>query len=87
MNKWIKIVTPALLAAVITALLLILSGLGTTSLTDNDYNVITQTTIKLEVNAFATVMIAGVAVTVLFTGILMQSTDKPAPAVPQPEQP
>ena len=85
MNRWIKIVTPTLLAAVVVALLLMLSGLGTISLLDNNDKVVTQTIVKLDVNTFAVVMIAGVALTVLFTGILFQSNDKPAPAPPEPQ--
>jgi heme/copper-type cytochrome/quinol oxidase subunit 2 len=85
MNRWIKIVTPTLLAAVVVALLLMLSGLGTISLLDNNDKVVTQTIVKLDVNTFAIVMIAGVALTVLFTGILFQSSDKPAPAPPEPQ--
>lgn len=86
MNKWIKIVTPTILAAVVVALLLMLSGLGTISLIDNNSDTVTKTIVTLDVNTFAIVMIAGVALTVLFTGLIMQSVDKPAPA-PIPEQP
>lgn len=85
MNRWIKIVTPTLLAAVVVALLLMLSGLGTMSLLDNNDKIVTQTIVKLDVNTFAVVMIAGVALTVLFTGVLLYSTDKPAPAPPEPQ--
>ena len=88
MNKWIKIITPTILAAVVVALLLMFSGLGTISLIDNNGDTVTKTIVTLDVNTFAVVMIAGVALTVLFTGLIVQSTGKPAPApVPQPEQP
>ncbi len=85
MNKWIKIVTPTVLAAIVVTFILMFSGLGTASLIDNNGDVVTQTIVKLDVNTFATVMIAGVALTVLFTGLLVQSADKSAPA-PKPEQ-
>lgn len=70
MNKWIKIVTPTILAAVVVALLLMFSGLGTISLIDNNGDIVTKTIVTLDVNTFAVVMIAGVALTVLFTGLL-----------------
>ncbi len=76
MNKWIKTITPAITAAVVATLILMLSGLGTTSLTVIDNITVTQTTIKLDVNTFAAVMITGVALTVLLTGILTQSAEK-----------
>ncbi len=90
MNKWIKIVTPTILAAVVVALLLMFSGLGTISLIDINGDTVTKTIVALDVNTFAMVMIAGVALTVLFTGLIVQSAGKPAPApapIPQPEQP
>ena len=88
MNKWIKIVTPTIIAAVVVALLLMFSGLGTISLIDINGDTVTKTIVALDVNTFAMVMIAGVALTVLFTSLIVQSTDKPAPApAPIPEQP
>ena len=88
MNKWIKIVTPTILAAVVVALLLMFSGLGTISLIDINGDTVTKTIVALDVNTFAMVMIAGVALTVLFTGLIVQSTGKPVPVpAPIPEQP
>ncbi len=76
MNKWLKIILPAILTAVVVALLLMISGLGTTSLIDINGDVITKTVVELDVNSFALVMIAGVTLTVLFTGLIVNSADK-----------
>jgi hypothetical protein len=92
MNRWVKIILPTILAAVVVAFLLVVSGLGTISLIDVNNEVVTKTVVALDVNTFAIVMIAGVALTVLFTGVILQSTENPAstltPALNQlsPEQ-
>jgi hypothetical protein len=76
MNKWLKIILPAILTAVVVAFLLMISGLGTTSLIDINGDVITKTVVELDVNSFALVIIAGVTLTVLFTGLIVNSADK-----------
>jgi len=79
MNRWIKIILPTILSAVVVALLLMVSGLGTISLIDVNNNIVTKTVVALDVNIFAMVMITGVAITVLFCGVILNLTDKPAP--------
>ncbi|MGD6810292.1 MAG: hypothetical protein ACQCN3_11390 [Candidatus Bathyarchaeia archaeon] len=76
MNKWLKIILPAILTAVVVALLLMISGLGTTSLIDINGDVITKTVVELDVNIFALVMITGVTLTVLFTSLIINNADK-----------
>jgi hypothetical protein len=83
MNRWIKIILPTILSAVVVALLLIISGLGTISLIDINNDVVTKTVVALDVNTFAVVMIAGVALTVLLTGVLVNITKKPSQEQPQ----
>ncbi|XHH10283.1 MAG: hypothetical protein ACFCUE_06530 [Candidatus Bathyarchaeia archaeon] len=83
MNKWLKIILPTILSAIVVTLLLMISGLGTISLIDVNNDIVTKTVVALDVNTFAVVMIAGVALTVLFTGLVVNSADKPA-QVPQP---
>ncbi len=83
MNRWLKIILPTILSALIVALLLIISGLGTISLIDVNNDIVTKTVVALDVNTFATLMIAGVALTVLFTSLVVSSTDKTAPAPQQ----
>ncbi|MGD6932778.1 MAG: hypothetical protein ACQCN5_01050 [Candidatus Bathyarchaeia archaeon] len=83
MNRWIKIILPTILSAVVIALLLIISGLGTISLIDINNDVVTKTVVALDVNTFAVVMIAGVALTVLLTGVLVNITEKPSQEQPQ----
>jgi len=80
MNRWLKIMLPTVLSAVVVTLLLMVSGLGTISLIDLNNEIVTKTVVALEINTFAVVMIAGVALTVLFTGLIVNSTDKPVPA-------
>jgi len=77
---WLKIMLPTVLSAVVVTLLLMVSGLGTISLIDLNNEIVTKTVVALEINTFAVVMIAGVALTVLFTGLIVNSTDKPVPA-------
>lgn len=79
MNRWIKIILPTILSAVVVALLLMISGLGTISLIDINNDIVTKTVVALDVNTFALVMITGVAVTVLFCGVILNLADKPAP--------
>ncbi len=83
MNRWIKIILPTILSTVVVALLLMISGLGTISLIDINDEIVTKTVVALDVNTFAVVMIAGVALTVLFTGVLVNIAEKPAPEQPQ----
>lgn len=70
---------PTVLSAVVVTLLLMVSGLGTIALINLNNDVVTKTVVALDINTFAVVMIAGVALTVLFTGVVVNSTDKPAP--------
>ena len=85
MNRWIKIILPTILSAVVVAVLLMASGLGTIQLIDSNDNIVTKTVVELDLNTFTMLMIAGVSLTVLFTGVILQALDKPAPVSPAPE--
>jgi hypothetical protein len=87
MNRWIKIILPTILSAVVVALLLMVSGLGTISLIDVNNDIVTKTVVALDVNTFAMVMIAGVAITVLFCGVIVNLGDKPTPQLVQAQVP
>ena len=63
MKKWAKIVSSGIILGVITGFLLILSGLSTSSILTNEGTYSTRTTVSLDVNVFALLMILGVAIT------------------------
>ncbi len=87
MNRWIKIILPTILSAVVVAALLMLSGLGTIQLIDGSDNIVTKTVVALDLNTFTMLMITGVSLTVLFTGVIMQAIEKQAPVLSAQEAP
>ncbi len=76
MNKNIKVLGMAIVAAVAAFIVLLLSGLGTTSLADINNNIQTFTTVNLGVNEFGILMIAVVLVSVLISGLALNAIDK-----------
>ena len=77
MNKWIKIITPAVLAAIAVTFILMFSGLGTSTIMNSDGNPVTSTVVNhLDVNVFAALMIAGVSLVVLISSYLLERTSK-----------
>jgi hypothetical protein len=77
MNKWLKIITPAVLAAIAITFILMFSGLGTSTVMDSYGNPVTSTVINhIDVNGFAAVMIAGVSLVVLISSYLLEKTSK-----------
>ena len=58
---------------VITAFLLILSGLGTSSLLTSEGTYVTLTTVQLDVNVFASLMILGVSLTVIIVSYIFEA--------------
>jgi len=63
MKKWVKVVSIGVILGVITGFLLIISGLGTSSILTSEGTYSTWTTVSLDVNVFALLMILGVAIT------------------------
>jgi len=76
MNKNIKVLGIAIVAAVAAFIVLLLSGLGTTSLADINGDIQTFTTVNLGVNEFGILMIVGVLVSVLISGLALNTIDK-----------
>jgi hypothetical protein len=85
MNRWVKIILPTILSAVVVAVLLMASGLGTIQLIDSNDNIVTKTVVGLDLNSFSMILIAGVSITVLFTGVILQALEKSPPASPASE--
>jgi hypothetical protein len=76
MNKWIKIVSSGVIAGVVTAVLLIASGLATSSVLTNE-GTFTSTTVSLDVNIFAFLMIFGVSLAVVVVNFALEAASKP----------
>jgi hypothetical protein len=79
MNKILKVVTPAVIAAVVLFFVLIISGMATTTFMDSERNSVTRTTFTLDINVFAGLVIGGAFVAVLASSYLLERVDKPAP--------
>lgn len=76
MNKNIKVLGIAIVAAVAAFIVLLLSGLGKTSLVDINGDIQTFTTVNLGVNEFGILMIVVVLVSVLISGLALNTIDK-----------
>jgi len=76
MNKTIKPIGVGVVAAVATFLALLFSGLGTTSITNSEGNVVTMTTVKLGVNEFGLLMILVIFISVVAAGLAFNAVDK-----------
>ncbi len=76
MNKSIKIIGIGVVAAVVTFLTLLVSGLGTTGLGDSEGNWVSMTTVKLGVNEFGLLMVLVVFISVVAAGLAFNAVDK-----------
>lgn len=76
MNKSIKIIGTGVVAAIAAFLALLLSGLGTTGMTDLAGNWISVTTVKLGANEFGLLVILIVLVATVVTGFAFNTLDK-----------
>jgi hypothetical protein len=76
MNKSIKIICTGAVAAVVTLFALLLSGLGTTGLSDSEGNWVSMTTVQLGVNEFGLLMVLAVLVSVVAAGFVFDAMDK-----------
>lgn len=72
MNKWIKVISIGGILGVVTAVLLILSGLGTSSVLTYEGTYLTSTTVSLDVNLFALLMIIGVSLTGMIAYVVFE---------------
>jgi len=72
-NKWVKVVSIGVILGVVTAALLILSGLGTSSVLTDEGTYFTSTTVSLDVNMFALLMIVGVSLTGMIAYVLFEA--------------
>lgn len=79
MNKPVKIVGIGIIAALVVLFALLLSGLGTTGMTDSEGNWVSMTTVKLGVNEFGFLMISAVLVSVIVAGFAFNALDKRSP--------
>ena len=73
MNKWIKVISIGVILGVVTAVILILSGLGTSSVLTNEGTYFTSTTVTLDVNLFALLMVIGVSLTGMIAYVLFET--------------
>jgi hypothetical protein len=71
MNKWYKVFVPSIIGLLVAFLILVLSGLGTSTILNSEGNYVTQTVVSLEVNVFAFVMLLGIFISVFVTGYAM----------------
>ena len=76
MNKWVKLISSGVVAGVVTAVLLILSGLSTTSVLTSGGTSLTTTTVSLDVNVFALLMIVGVSLAVIIVNYVFYAVNK-----------
>jgi hypothetical protein len=71
MNKWYKVFVPSIIGLLVAFLILVSSGLGTSTILNSEGNYVTQTVVSLEVNVFAFVMLLGIFISVFVTGYAM----------------
>ncbi len=76
MGKWVKIIVPSVIAAVVTAVLLILFGLSTSSLLTSEGTYFTSTTVQVDINVFAFSMIIGVFLAVAIAIYAVEALSK-----------
>ncbi len=76
MGKWVKIIVPSVIAAVVTAVLLILFGLSTSSVLTSEGTYFTSTTVQVDINVFAFSMIIGVFLAVAIGIYAVESLSK-----------
>jgi len=73
MNKWVRIISIGIISGVVTGFLLILAGFGTSSVITSEGTYVTFTTVKLDVNIFALLMIVGVSLTVIIVSLIFEA--------------
>jgi len=73
MNKWVRIISFGIILGVITGVLLILSGLGTSSVLTSEGTYVTWTTVSLDVNIFSLLLIAGISLAAIIVGYLFEA--------------
>jgi len=76
MNTLVKALSIGAIAAVATFFALILSGLGTTGLTNSEGNWVSLTTVNLGVNEFGVLMILVVFAVVAVAGYALNAVEK-----------
>ena len=76
MNKWLKVIIPSIVAALVVFFVLIFSGLGTSSILNSDGVPVTQTVLQVDVNIFAALMIVGVFLAVLISSYALERPSK-----------
>ena len=76
MNNSIKVVCTGIVAAIVTFFTLLLSGLGTRTITDFEGNMVTMTYVELGVNEFGFLMILVVFLTVVVAGLAFNAVGK-----------
>jgi purine-cytosine permease-like protein len=67
MANWVKILAPSIVGLLVVVLVLMFSGLATSTILNSEDQYVTQTVVGLDVNVFAAVMILGVFLSVLVT--------------------
>jgi len=76
LGKWVKIIVPSVIAAVVTAVLLILFGLSTSSVLTSEGTYFTSTTVQVDINVFAFSMIIGVFLAVAIAIYAVEALSK-----------
>ena len=76
MNKWVRIISIGVISGVVTGFLLILAGFGTSSVITSGGEYVTFTTVKLDVNSFALLMIVGVSLAVIIVSLIFEAVRK-----------
>jgi hypothetical protein len=76
MNRWVRVLGSGIIVGVVTAFLLMLSGLSTSSVLTNEGTYFTSTTISLDVNVFALLMIIGASLTVIVVNFIFEAAGK-----------
>jgi hypothetical protein len=76
LGKLVKIIVPSVIAAVVTAVLLILFGLSTSSVLTNEGTYFTSTTVQGDINVFAFSIIIGVFLAVAIAIYAVEALSK-----------
>jgi hypothetical protein len=71
MTNWVKLLAPSIVWLLAVVLILMFSGLATSTILNSENQYVTQTVVGLDVNVFAAVMILGVFLSVLVTSFVV----------------
>jgi ABC-type Na+ efflux pump permease subunit len=71
MTNWVKLLAPSIVGLLAVVLILMFSGLATSTILNSENQYVTQTVVGLDVNVFAAVMILGVFLSVLVTSFVV----------------